>query len=379
MKNIIIIGGGVASSIYAFRVKKEHPEFQVTILEQSDKILKRILVSGNGRSNFFNEQLLKNTVYQAYNYMSFLEYFDLPSYSEELLNMLSKDLNFSYYFDSDGRAYPFSNTAESLWLVLTKGLEGIGVKIITNTKVSEIHPDSKTVCTECNETYKYDKLFIGTGGSAYDRRNNAFKRVLTPLNIDYVKQTSALCPLIVKQKLPQILNGVRIKGNLVLYKDETPFYDELGEILFKQDGVSGICVFDASLFVNKQANFKIVFNPFMHDNCMTSLNGKKPLHYLEGIFPSRLISYFRKCGYKEMDDDDVLTALTFDIKDKYPLKNSQISLGGINPNEINCDLSLMKYEDIFVGGEIVDLHGICGGYNIGSAMLMGYKAAGFVE
>jgi len=379
MKNVLVIGGGIASSIYAYRVKKEHPDYQVTMLEQSDKILKRVLVSGNGRSNFFNEQLLKNTVYQAYNYMSFLEYFDLTSYSEKLLDMLSNDLNFSYYFDSDGRAYPFSNTAESLWLVLVKGLEEVGVKIITDTKVTGIDPETKIVSTEYSDSFKYDTLFIGAGGSAYDRRDNAFKKVLAPLNIEYIKQTSALCPLKVKQDLPQILNGVRLKGNLVLYKDDTPFYDELGEILFKEDGISGICVFDASLFINKESNFKIVFNPFMHDDCMTSLNGKKSLSYLEGLFPSRLINYFRKSGYKEMDDDDVLKTLTFDIKEKYPLKNSQISLGGINPTEINSNLSLMKYENIFVGGEIVDLHGICGGYNIGSAMLMGYKAAGFVD
>ncbi len=377
MKNIIVVGGGISSCIYAYRVKKEHPNYQVTIVEQSDKLLKRILVSGNGRSNFFNEELLNNNVYEAYNYMSFFEYFDLASHSVELLEMLS-EMGFSYYFDSDGRAYPFSNTAESLWNTLENGLKQVGVKIILNSKVTEIDPINKDVKTG-DVKLCYDTLFIGVGGSAYDREKNGFKGVLTSLHLDYINQTSALCPLATVQEFPKFLNGTRVKGNMTLYKDQTPFYDEQGELLFKKDGISGICVFNASLFVDELSNYSITFNPFIHDKCMTSLDGKKPLVYLNGMFPSKLIEYFSSLGYTEMDDDDVLACLKFDVKNKYPLKSSQISLGGINPNEIDQDLSLIKYPDIFVGGEIVDLHGICGGYNIGSALLMGFKAADFVD
>lgn len=377
MKKIVAIGGGVASCIYAIKTKMDHPDYQVSIFERSDKLLKRILVSGNGRSNFFNEALLKNNVYQSYNYMSFFEFFNLTEYSEELLEMLS-EMGFAYYFDSEGRAYPFSNTAESLWTTLINSISSLGIKVHLDSQVTHIDAEEKTIISNC-EKYSYDKLFIGVGGAAYDREENSFKKVLSSLGIDYVDQTPALCPLTVEQKLPKFLNGTRLKGNLTLYKDNTPFYDEQGELLFKKDGISGICVFNASLFINDDSKYRISFNPFVHDKCMTSLDEKRDLKYLSGMFPSKIIQYFSELGFEKMDDEDVLKSLKFDISKKYPLKNSQISMGGINPNEIESDLSLGKYPDIFVGGEIVDLHGICGGYNIGSALLMGYKAADSVD
>jgi len=377
MKKIIVIGGGIASCMYAYKVKKEHPNYQVTIVEKSDKLLKRILVSGNGRCNFFNEALLRNNVYESYNYMSFFEYFNLASLSEELLEMLS-DMGFAYYFDNEGRAYPFANTSESLWNTLVNSLKKVDVNILLNSEVRNIFPDKKTIKVNDKEQ-EYDTLFIGVGGAAYDRGLNTFKNIFESMNINYIDQSPALCPVTIQQKIPRFLSGTRLKGNLTLYKDDTPFYDEQGELLFKKDGISGICVFNSSLFINDDSKYTIKFNPFIHDKCMTSLDGKKPLEYLHGFFPSRLIEYFATLGYKKMDDEDVLNSLQFTVKGKYPLKNSQISLGGINPNEIETNLSLSKYPNIFVGGEIVDLHGICGGYNIGSALLMGFKAADSVD
>jgi len=377
MKNVMIIGGGPASSMFAYRVKQVHPNYRVTIFEQDNKLLKRILVSGNGRSNFFNKALLDNKVYEAYNYMSFLEYFNLTSCAADVLETFSQ-MGFSYYFDMEGRGYPFANTAESLRQTLISNLDKIGVEILLNTKVTSIDAQAKTITTLDN-TFPYDILFIGVGGSAYDRTPDSFKSIIGALGISYIDQTPALCPLITANKFPKFLVGTRLKGNMILYKDNTPFYDEPGEILFKKDGISGICIFDASLFINDASNYKIAFNPFIHDGYMTSLDEKESLDYLHGLFPSNLIKYFEMCGYQKMDELDVLKCLTFNIIDKYPLKNAQISLGGINPNEISSDLSLVKYPNILVGGEIVDLHGICGGYNLGSAFLMGYKAAEAVD
>ncbi|MFA6796953.1 MAG: NAD(P)/FAD-dependent oxidoreductase, partial [Bacilli bacterium] len=295
----------------------------------------------------------------------------------ELLELLS-DMGFAYYFDNEGRAYPFANTSESLWNTLVNSLKKVGVNILLNSEVRNIFPDKKTIKVNDKEQ-EYDTLFIGVGGAAYDRGLNTFKNIFESMNINYIDQSPALCPVTIQQKIPRFLSGTRLKGNLTLYKDDTPFYDEQGELLFKKDGISGICVFNSSLFINDDSKYTIKFNPFIHDKCMTSLDGKKPLEYLHGFFPSRLIEYFATLGYKKMDDEDVLNSLQFTVKGKYPLKNSQISLGGINPNEIETNLSLSKYPNIFVGGEIVDLHGICGGYNIGSALLMGFKAADSVD
>lgn len=371
MKKVICIGGGLSSSLFAYQVKKNHPSYKVIILEKDEKILKRVLISGNGRCNFFNGDFLNGSYPLRFNFPSKVKELISENTIDEFIRILKYEFNFSYYSDSSLRYYPFSNSSSSFRDILIKKLNEVGVEILTNSKVVSISPKNKTVNLESGNL-NYDYIFIGIGGKAYDRDIN--ENILSNLNIDINPYESCLCPLYTKNKYPS-LDGVRIKGILHLLINSKEVYKEEGELLFKKDGISGICVFNSSLFINEKSKNVIKFNPLSHDNVdLTEIYREFNYDNLVSIFPDKLVKLLLK-NREKLDINELLNFFTFEIKGKYPLKNSQISLGGISLNEINNNFRLNKHQNIFVGGEIIDLHAICGGYNIGFALLSALRAS----
>ena len=371
MKKVICIGGGLSSSLFAYQVKKNHPSYKVIILEKDEKILKRVLISGNGRCNFFNGDFLNGSYPLRFNYPSKVKELISENTIDEFIKILKYEFNFSYYSDSSLRYYPFSNSSSSFRDILIKKLNEVGVETLTNSKVVSISPKNKTVNLESGNL-NYDYIFIGIGGKAYDRDIN--ENILSNLNIDINPYESCLCPLYTKNKYPS-LDGVRIKGILHLLINSKEVYKEEGELLFKKDGISGICVFNSSLFINEKSKNVIKFNPLIHDNVdLTEIYREFNYDNLVSIFPDKLVKLLLK-NREKLDINELLNFFTFEIKGKYPLKNSQISLGGISLNEIDNNFRLNKHQNIFVGGEIIDLHAICGGYNIGFALLSALRAS----
>lgn len=374
---VVCIGGGVSSCIFAYNLKKNHPDYKITILEASDKILKRVLVSGNGRCNFFNSEFLKPELLQN-KVTSFEEFnrFYNKKLSKEFLDFISSEFNFKYYEDESKRMYPFSNISSTLKDVIEAGLNKLKIKIKLNTKVSSIDFNNKKVISN-NGEYKYDKVFIGIGGKSYDRNEKEYDLLISSLKLSTNSYSSGLTPLIISKNIPSCLVGTRCKGQLTLKRNRSIIYKEDGEILFKKDGISGICVFDSSLFINLNSkdSYYICFNPFIHDNVDVSFDKKVKLEDLYGIFNPNLIKYISLSKKNLYSCKDILDLLTFHVVNKYPLKDSQISLGGILTNNVNDDFSLKNNNDVFLGGEVLDLHGICGGYNMGMAFLSGFKAS----
>ena len=371
MKKVICIGGGLSSSLFAYQVKKNHPSYKVIILEKDEKILKRVLISGNGRCNFFSGDFLNGSYPLRFNYPSKVKELISENTIDEFIKILKYEFNFSYYSDSSLRYYPFSNSSSSFRDILIKKLNEVGVETLTNSKVVSISPKNKTVNLESGNL-NYDYIFIGIGGKAYDRDIN--ENILSNLNIDINPYESCLCPLYTKIKYPS-LDGVRIKGILHLLINSKEVYKEEGELLFKKDGISGICVFNSSLFINEKSKNVIKFNPLCHDNVdLTEIYREFNYDNLVSIFPDKLVKLLLK-NREKLDINELLNFFTFEIKGKYPLKNSQISLGGISLNEIDNNFRLNKLQNIFVGGEIIDLHAICGGYNIGFALLSALRAS----
>jgi len=373
--NILLIGGGIFSCLCGYIIKKRYPSYNVTIVEKDDDILKRVLVSGNGRCNFFNYNFLnKNKLENVFtNYEEYLKlYGDINVKS--FLKFIKEDLNLAYIIDDQNRMYPFSNSAKTIKNIIVKRLKDVGVKILLNTNIDKI--DYKNNCVFFNKSFiKYDKLILGIGGYAYDRIVNSNKNLFNDLDVKMDEISAGLCPLIVSKSIPLYLVGTRLKGNLILKRNRTEIYKEEGEILFKKDGISGICVFASSLFINlnDKASYYICFNPFKYGKYDYSFQGKKNIKDLEGIFNPEVYKYILSLKMEYLTMKDILDLFTFHIIKKYPLKDSQISLGGVNCSSINSNLTLKSNKDIYLGGEVISLHGICGGYNIGLSLLSAYK------
>lgn len=374
MKHILVIGGGPSSVLFALTYKRKHPEDHVTVYEKDDRILKRILVSGNGRANFFNADFLRGEAADKFLNPDELNRLISRKDAEEFLTYLTSELGFAYYIDEKGRFYPFSNTASSLRDTLIKGLNKEKIEVKVNSPLTQINPEKKTVRIH-NESLSYDKLFLGLGNLAYDRKELDLVPLWEDLGVHFKEPSPALCPLKTREKIPAYLNGTRLKGHLYLYKDEDVIYEEEGELLLKKDGISGICVFDASLYTEPGKDYRLAFNPFEHDGFRVDFNSKtRSIDDLLGLFPYPFVKVFIDRKESHISANEIRKSLSFHVSGTYSLKESQIAKGGISLDQISNSFALKKHPDICIGGESLDCHAICGGYNMGFAFLSGMIA-----
>lgn len=348
-KQIIVAIGSGPSTLLALSLLED--KFDIYLLEKPTKnfiLGKRILVSGNGRANFFNENLTK------------------IQEGRETLDYLSK-IHFAYTLEGD-LYYPFFKRSECLHSLLVN-------KITSNKNIHILQASALKVNTEKNtvsileagvkKDLNYDYLIFAPGGRSYDRKDFDYN-LINSLNVKYKPFESCLCPIKVKEKIPDYLNKNRLRCTITLTGDDNILYIENNaEVLFKSDGLSGIGIFNSSLFIrqneNKYKNFGITLNYSLYDD-----NSHIPSDTIDSA-PLFLRKYLKERKIKYPD------VLTFSFKNFYSFEDSQISYGGILLSERNSStLSLLKYPNIFPIGEVMDNNFICGGYNMGNALIEGY-------
>lgn len=359
--NIVVVGGGVASCFFSILMKRKYKDASITIIESASKLLKRVLVSGNGRANFFNSNFLSDDIYKyVYPYNEYRRLLNKED-AKEVLSFLKDELHFEFFEDDEKRMYPFANTSESLYQVLVNEISRLKIKVELNSKVDDIDYKNKVVSYN-GKTVKYDLVYIGVGGYSYDREFNSNSSFLKPFVKE--KYSPSLCPIITKEKIPSYLVGKRVKCLISLFKNDIEIYKEQGEVIFKKDGLSGIAIFNVSSYVNNEDRYVIKLD--------LSQNGYKKiavdLAHLDGYFPSYIVKYIKERKIKDVTD------IAFNFKGKYDYKDSQLTSGGVAVNKLNKDFSYATNKEVLFGGEVISLHGRCGGYNIGLALLEAYKS-----
>lgn len=352
--DILVLGGGV-SSIFPILLGKK----RITLINDG-KLFSRILISGNGRCNFFNEHILDkdNDVLNLILNNSEINY---PS---EVLNYIKNELHIDYYKKKD-YYYPFFNKSECFYYPLITKINESGFSSI-DARAIRIDSKNKIVTylkENKEEKIKYNKLIVATGGFSYLYKQDY--SLLNSLDIKINEFKPSLCPIITKEKIPSYLFGTRLKGKATILVNGIKKESEEGEILFKKDGLSGISIFNLTNYINKYLRenknnkIEIIIDYLNHD-------GYSSLNFIS--YPEALRKYIKDKNLKENE------MLKFTFSSLYSFKESQASYGGISLDEIDLtDFSLKKYKDIYVAGEIIDLNFRCGGYNIGYNMIEGYK------
>jgi len=399
MAKVIVIGGGasgITAAITAAKFKNE-----VIILERNDKCAKKILVTGNGRCNYFNEDQNLNHYHST---------------NKELIKELitEKDLlKVTNFFDSigiipkvkNGYYYPYSNQATSIKEALLKECETRNIKIITNTYVEEVLKKENIFEIKTNNgTYTCEKVIIATGSKAAPKTGSdgSGYQLLEKLNHKLIKPLPALVQLIGKEKYFKDWEGVRTDVEITLYEDNEKIRQEVGELQLTNYGVSGICAMQLSGMIsrgidnNKKETVKINFlhkittnNEFM--NWMNIRNqkvqGRTTKELLEGILNYKLVNTILKiCNIKNENWDELsskqkellernLTSLELEIISTKSFDNAQTTTGGIPLTEVNLKTMESKLVDgLYITGEILDIDGDCGGYNLTYSWITGIKA-----
>ena len=384
---IIVVGGGCSGVVAAINAKNKDNE--VVILERNNTLLKKLLLTGNGRCNYFNE------TYSIDNY---------HSNNIDLVNDFISDKNITMskeFFDNlgivpkikNGYYYPYSNQAVSIKDILVNEVNRLGIKVIYDTYVEDIEKEDKFIIKTNNEEYICDKLILSTGSFAYPKTGSDGHgySILEKLGHTIIKPVPALVQLNANSKYLKDWDGVRSDVYLELFEDGEYLTKEEGEIQFTNYGISGICTFNLSHFIsrgleeNKKYVVKINFVPFIKTLISPWLyeyankNKEKDIYeLLEGFLNKKLIPIILKESniksskkYDELTKEEKIKLINslrhfkVEITSTKGFDSSQVCNGGVSLDEININTMESKIvKDLYIIGELLDINGNCGGYNL---------------
>lgn len=388
MKNVVIVGAGasgVVSAIFSARGGNK-----VTILEKENIPLKKILVTGNGKCNYHNENN---------------ELFHFHSSEKEEIKKIINEKNLkdiSLFFDSiglvpkikNGYYYPYSSLAATVREALLKECEVLGVDIKTNFNVTKIEKKEKYFVNGIGA----DVVIISSGGLSFIKSDYNGYDLISKHSI--VKPFPSLVKINGNETYFKKWEKIRCEVILSLYDNSKLLRKEQGELQLTSTGISGICAFNLSSLVgsmfreNKKPFIEINFIPFLKEELISYLEkrseilkGRNMLELLEGILHYKLVKVILNLSkikenafFKDLSLDEK-KKLEFYLK-KFPFypsnlgdfNSSQVTNGGVKLSEVDENMKSLKYEDLYLTGEILDLNGDCGGYNLTGFFITGMLA-----
>ena len=398
MSSIVIVGGGASGIVASIFAKKEGN--RVIVLERNDSLLKKLLMTGNGRCNYLNE------VYGINNY-----------YSEDidLVSKIINDTNISDVFDffdslgiiptvKNGYYYPFSNQATTIKNALVKEALNRGVEVVYNAVVTDIdYNNFKFNIKTSSNSYVCDKLILACGGMSMPKTGSdgSGYKFLEKLGHSIVKPLPSLVQLTSDFKYLKYWDGVRTSVILKLFQDDNYITSESGEIQLTDYGVSGICVFNLTNIISRgldlgsKEEIRINFVPFVNIEIDLWLEqysrkhfGKNIRDLLELFLNCKLVKVILKVSnldetqkYEELTDKekkvlcDNLVNFKVNITGTKGFSYAQITNGGVKLSEIDYNTMESKIiKGLYIIGELLDINGNCGGYNLTSCWISGMLA-----
>lgn len=389
--DICIIGGGASSFVCA--IKASQRGHRVTIIEKNNNPLKKLLLTGNGRCNYFNSEM-DASHYRCTN-IDFLN---------EIINSnnINKTLNFFEEIGvvpriKNGYYYPYSNTATTIKNLLMVEAKRLNINIKTNTLVTDIIYNNKFIIKTDSEDIKCDKVVIATGSNASIKNEeyNIYK-ILEKFGHTIIKPVPALVMLEGKEKYFNDWAGIRSDAVVSLYEEDNFVCSYEGEVQLTNYGISGICVMNLSgrvargLLKNKKEVLRINFMPnieYAFEYLIDRSESHKNLtivELLESIVNYKLLYVILKKNninpdkkWDELSYEEKhtlakeLSSFELNITGTKGIENAQVVSGGVSLNEVNNDFSSKIVSNLYLIGEVLDVDGDCGGYNLGFAFMSG--------
>ena len=350
-RQVIIVGGGASGLTAGIMAARNGAT--VTILEQNEKLGRKICVTGNGRCNLTNQDM-------SWKYF----HGEHPEFAKKILAQFSLEDTLRFFdelgivvTEKKGWLYPRGGQAKFIAELLLLRARSLKVKIKTREKVLKIYKEQNTwkVQTE-GWTYEGYVLAEELGHS-----------VLRPL--------PALTGLKAKGNFFSSWAGVRTEGKVTLWIDGEVSDSETGELQLTEYGISGIPVFQISgaaaraLDQKKKVSVTLNFFPEYTETAVRELLLEREKKYPElsaaerllGLLPDKLIKVLQK----QKDLCMAMTAFPLEIKGTSGFEQAQVCTGGVDTTEINPEtLESLLCQGLYFAGELLDIDGPCGGYNL---------------
>ena len=383
MKKIIIIGAGVSGLTTAINTKTSNND--ILVIEKNSIPGKKILVTGNGRCNFLNEDFSKEHFHsiKENNIGSLIN----NDNKERILNFI-KSLGVEIKV-KNGYYYPFTNKSSTIRDALYEEALNKGVEFKFDYRVNDIKKESDKFII--NNELSCDALIVSSGSKSYKvtgTEGDSYS-LLSNLGLSVTELYPSLVQVLCEGKFLKELDGVRTDVIVSILDNDKLIKEESGELQLTDYGVSGICVFNLSRYVHilNKPIIKINFMPYT-DNANEYFNNLidgKIYDVLKRIINEKIASVILKLSNIDRDKLksnlskeeinnilDLLTNFRLNVTGTKSFDNSQVTMGGIDVNEIDINtFETKKINNLFLTGELLDVDGDCGGYNISFAILSG--------
>ena len=396
--NIVIIGGGASGMAAAIQAAKD-PENHIILLERQNRVGKKLMATGNGRCN------LTNTGATTANYHGTHPEFVRPVMDrfppEKVLEFFS-ELGLMTIEEYGGRVYPTSGHAASVLDVLRLGLEQENICLRTDMAVDLIRTTSDGFEITCgSEKYHADKVIVACGGCAGSKIGGVMDgyHLLKSLGHSRTALHPALTQIRTAPDYPKAMKGIKVEAGLSILRGKETLARAAGDVLFSDSGVSGTAAFEISRIAASEGEgltLSIDFFPELKENDLylhlkkrcAALQEKEAQYLLTGAVQSRvgqnLMKYAKvngntPCqGLRDRELRNLSKAaknFTLPVTGVSGFESAQVTHGGMKTDEFDPKtLESRIVPGLYACGEVLDVDGDCGGYNLQWAWASGLTA-----
>ena len=400
-KQVIVIGGGAAGAMAAYMAAKNG--HKVTLFEKNEKIGKKIFITGKGRCNVTN----------ACDITDFFE--NIPTNSKFLYSAVYSFTNqdvIDFFVDADcplkvergDRVFPVSDHSSDVIAALKRKLQEVSVDVRLNTCVKElILQDEKVtgVLLDSGKKITADAVVVATGGISYPTTGSTGDgyKWAEEANHNIVEPVPALVPLETKEDWTKSLQGLSLKNVSLAFKNgKKVLYDGFGEMMFTHFGITGPLVLSASSYLKSPKGVEAVldlkpaltmeqldkrllreFEENKNKQFKNSINSLFPAKLipvmlsLSGINPDKKVNEISKEERKFFAE--LIKGLPMTITGTRDFKEAIITRGGVSVKDINpSTMESKKIKDLYFAGEVLDVDGLTGGFNLQIAWSTGALA-----
>ncbi len=397
-ENMIIIGAGAAGLCAA--IVRARAGQRVTLLEQNNKIGKKILVSGNGKCNIGNRYIDAKRFHSQN--PDFVEAV-LDGYGFEVIETFFTSLGLPLIEAKEGKMFPMSLQASTVVELLEYEAKRVGVKILCDSAVTGIDKQNKLFTIESSQgTMTAAQLLLASGSQAVPRLGGSTSgyAFATKMGHTLIRRHPALVQLCSDEVWVKGASGVKVSGLAKLYANGEYITEKKGDLLFTNYGISGLAILDLSreasihLASFDYCELSLDLMPELSKEKLTNLllsriqeESQKPIAlWLQGVMNKKLTAVIleqSKCKVsteKQLNRKEInklvhsIKNLKLSISDTKGFEGAEVSTGGIDTAEVNPENMESKIvPNLFFAGEILDVDGDRGGFNFHFAWVSGMK------
>lgn len=383
MYDVVIVGAGASGCLCAIRIKQLNPNLKVLILEHNDKIGKKILITGNGKCN------LGNTSLDTKNFNTNIK---IDNSYLKVLNSIGLVIK-----EDDKRLYPYSKQSLTVCKCMERSINDLNIDIKYNYEVLEVQ--KKENIYMINKDIKCKSVVIATGGKSYSNTGSTGigYDILANLGHHITSLYPSLTYLVTNYKYIKLLDGIRFDCKATSIINGKQFDTEEGQVQFTKNHISGICIFNLSRNIKKyieegkkieiSINFIPEYDISKIKDYLNCFQLYKVEDALSGMLNNKLAYVI--CKDLQIGDKTVksLTAnefsilinkiinFTFNITTTGNFNESQVTSGGALLDEFTNNLESTINKNLYAIGEVLNVDGKCGGYNLSWAFNSALKVA----